>query len=108
MSDTVRFLLGESDLPSAWYNINADMPVAPAPVLHPGTHEPVTPDFLSALFPMALIAQEVSTERYIEIPEAVREIYQLWRPTPLDRPAATSRTRRWPRHSTTASPAPRP
>ena len=85
MSDTVRFLLGESDLPSAWYNINADMPVAPAPVLHPGTHEPVTPDFLSALFPMALIAQEVSTERYIEIPDEVREIYKLWRPTPLVR-----------------------
>ncbi len=85
MSDTVRLLLGESDLPTAWYNINADIPIPPAPVLHPGTHEPVTPDFLSALFPMPLIAQEVSTERYIEIPEEVRDIYKLWRPTPLYR-----------------------
>jgi tryptophan synthase beta chain len=72
-------------LPTAWYNINADIPIPPAPVLHPGTHEPVTPDFLSELFPMPLIAQEVSTERYIEIPEEVRDIYKLWRPTPLYR-----------------------
>ncbi len=80
-----KFLLDESQLPKAWYNINADMPVPPAPVLHPGTMEPVTPDFLSVLFPMSLIMQEVSTERYIEIPEPVREIYRLWRPTPLIR-----------------------
>jgi tryptophan synthase beta chain len=85
MSDSVRLLLGESDLPTAWYNINADMPVPPAPVLHPGTKEPVTPDFLGALFPMELILQEVSGERYIEIPQEVREIYKLWRPTPLYR-----------------------
>lgn len=85
MSDSVRLLLGESDLPTAWYNINADMPVPPAPVLHPGTKEPVTPDFLGALFPMELILQEVSGERYIEIPQEVREIYKLWRPTPLHR-----------------------
>jgi tryptophan synthase beta chain len=75
--------LNESDLPKFWYNINADSPVAPAPVLHPGTLEPVTPDFLSVLFPMDLIMQEVSSERYIEIPEEVREIYKLYRPTPL-------------------------
>jgi tryptophan synthase beta chain len=75
--------LNESDLPKFWYNINADSPVPPAPVLHPGTLEPVTPDFLSVLFPMDLILQEVSTERYIEIPEEVREIYKLYRPTPL-------------------------
>lgn len=74
MSETTRFILNESDLPKYWYNINADMPVAPAPVLHPQTLEPVTPDFLSVLFPMELILQEVSTERYIEIPEEVREI----------------------------------
>ena len=80
-----KFLLDESQLPKAWYNINADMPVPPAPVLHPGTMEPVTPDFLSVLFPMSLIMQEVSTDRYIEIPEPVREIYRLWRPTPLIR-----------------------
>ncbi|MGE5224752.1 MAG: TrpB-like pyridoxal phosphate-dependent enzyme [Omnitrophica WOR_2 bacterium] len=80
-----RFLLNETDLPRFWYNINADMPVPPAPVLHPQTMEPVTPDFLSVLFPMSLIMQEVSTERYIEIPEEVREIYKLYRPTPLHR-----------------------
>jgi len=83
MSDQTRFLLNESDLPKFWYNVNADMPVAPAPVLHPQTKEPVTPEFLSVLFPMDLIMQEVSTERYIEIPDEVREIYKLYRPTPL-------------------------
>jgi tryptophan synthase beta chain len=83
MTDQTRFLLNESDLPKFWYNINADNPVAPTPVLHPGTLEPVTPDFLSVLFPMDLILQEISTERYIEIPEEVREIYKLYRPTPL-------------------------
>jgi tryptophan synthase beta chain len=83
MTEQTRFLLNETDLPKFWYNINADSPVPPAPVLHPGTMEPVTPDFLSVLFPMELIMQEVSTERYIEIPEEVREIYKLYRPTPL-------------------------
>ena len=83
MSDQTRFILNESDLPKFWYNINADNPVPPAPVLHPATMEPVTPDFLSVLFPMDLILQEISTERHIEIPEEVREIYRLYRPTPL-------------------------
>src|SRR5512147_2632631 len=85
MSDQTRFILNESDLPRFWYNINADSPVPPAPVLHPGTKQPVTPDFLSVLFPMELILQEISTERYIDIPEPVREIYKLYRPTPLIR-----------------------
>src|SRR5512134_2220436 len=85
MSTNTRFILNESDLPKAWYNITADSPVPPAPVLHPQTMEPVTPDFLSVLFPMELILQEVSTERYIQIPEEVREIYKLYRPTPLIR-----------------------
>jgi tryptophan synthase beta chain len=79
----VRFMLPEKELPRAWYNLLADSPVPPAPVLHPGTFEPVTPDFLSALFPMSLIQQEMAAERYIEIPEPVREVYRLWRPTPL-------------------------
>jgi tryptophan synthase beta chain len=83
--EQTKYVLDESRLPKAWYNINADMPVPPAPVLHPGTLEPVTPDFLSVLFPMGLIMQEISTERYIEIPEPVREIYKLWRPTPFFR-----------------------
>jgi len=83
MSEQTRFLLNESDLPKFWYNVMADSPVAPNPVLRPDTLEPVTPDFLSVLFPMELILQEVSTEQFIEIPEEVREIYKLYRPTPL-------------------------
>jgi tryptophan synthase beta chain len=85
MSAQHKFVLEESKLPKSWYNINADMPVPPQPVLHPGTMQPVTPDFLGVLFPMSLIMQEVSTERWIEIPEPVREIYKLWRPTPMYR-----------------------
>jgi tryptophan synthase beta chain len=85
VSSQIRFLLNESDLPRFYYNIGADMPVDPAPVLHPQTHEPVTPDFLSVLFPMELIAQEVSTESEIEIPEPIRDVYKLYRPTPLHR-----------------------
>jgi tryptophan synthase beta chain len=85
MSPQTRFQLNETDLPKFWYNINADMPVQPAPVLNPQTMEPVTPDFLSVLFPMDLILQEVSTERFIEIPEELREVYKLYRPTPLIR-----------------------
>ena len=83
MSDRTSFLLNESDLPRNWYNINADSKLPPTPVLRPDTLEPVTPDFLSVLFPMELILQEVSTERFIPIPEEVREIYKLYRPTPL-------------------------
>ena len=85
MTESTKYLLDESKLPKAWYNINADMPVPPQPVLNPQTMEPVTPDFLSVLFPMSLIMQEMSPERYIEIPEPVREIYKLWRPTPMFR-----------------------
>jgi len=85
MSELTRFLLSENDLPRYWYNVLADSPVPMPPVLHPATKEPVTPDFLSALFPMELILQEISTERYIEIPEEVREAYKLYRPTPLIR-----------------------
>jgi tryptophan synthase beta chain len=83
MSQQTKFLLDESDLPRSWYNINADSKLPPTPVLRPDNLEPVTPDFLSALFPMDLILQEVSTERFIPIPEEVRETYKLYRPTPL-------------------------
>ena len=85
MSNQTRFILDENAVPKFWYNVLADSPVAPAPVLHPATLEPVSPDFLSMLFPMDLILQEISTERYIQIPEEVREILKLWRPTPLIR-----------------------
>src|SRR6202166_2480999 len=93
-----KFLLDETRLPAAWYNIAADLPHPPAPVLHPGTKAPVTPDFLSVLFPMALIGQEVSTERWIEIPEPVRDVYRLWRPTPLHRAVPLERMRDTPAH----------
>src|SRR5437667_10955550 len=85
MSDTVKYLLDEERIPKDWYNIVADLPRPPAPVLHPGTLQPVGPQDLEPLFPIALIAQEVATERAIEIPGPVREIYRLWRPTPLYR-----------------------
>jgi tryptophan synthase beta chain len=80
-----KFVLDESRIPRAWYNIAADLPVAPSPPLHPGTHQPLGPDDLAPLFPMALIGQEVSTEREIEIPEPVRDAYRLYRPSPLYR-----------------------
>jgi tryptophan synthase beta chain len=85
MSDTTKYLLDESRMPRFWYNIQADLPRALPPVLHPGTRKPVGPADLEPLFPMAVIQQEVSTEREIEIPEPVREVYRLWRPSPLYR-----------------------
>ena len=87
MPDTIhiKYLLSEDEMPRAWYNIMADLPRPPEPVLHPGTKQPVTPDDLSPLFPMALIMQEVSTERYIEIPEPIRQVFLQWRPSPLFR-----------------------
>ena len=97
MNET-KYLLNESDLPKSWYNINADIPVAPQPVLHPQTLEPVTPDFLAQIFPMSLIEQEVSTDRYIPIPEEVREIYKLWRPTPLIRARRLEKALNTPAH----------
>ena len=85
MSDSVKYLLDESRIPKTWYNLVADLPSPPPAVLHPGTMQPVGPDALAPLFPTALIVQEVSTERDIEIPEPVREVYRQWRPTPLYR-----------------------
>jgi tryptophan synthase beta chain len=85
MTERTRFLLPEEDIPQAYYNILADLPFELPPVLHPATGRPVGPDDLAPLFPMALIQQEVSRERYIEIPEPVRDIYRLYRPTPLHR-----------------------
>ena len=85
MTDTVKYLLDETHIPKYWYNLVADLPVAPPPVLHPGTHQPVGPDDLAPLFPMELIMQEVTTEREVPIPEPVREVYRQWRPSPLYR-----------------------
>ncbi len=80
-----RILLEESEMPTRWYNILADLPVPPPPYLHPGTGQPVGPDDLAPLFPMELIQQEVTTERYVEIPDDVQDVYRLWRPSPLYR-----------------------
>ncbi|RMF32420.1 MAG: TrpB-like pyridoxal phosphate-dependent enzyme [Bacteroidetes bacterium] len=80
-----KITLSEKEIPEQWYNILADMPNKPLPPLHPGTKEPIGPEALAPLFPMALIEQEVSTEKWIDIPEEVRDIYAMWRPTPLYR-----------------------
>ena len=86
MVDTpTKILLDESEIPTHWYNLVADLPSPPPPPLHPATHEPVGPEALAPLFASALIEQEVSAEREIAIPEEVREVYALWRPTPLFR-----------------------
>ncbi|NQV60191.1 MAG: TrpB-like pyridoxal phosphate-dependent enzyme [Alphaproteobacteria bacterium] len=85
MSNQIKYLLDEEKLPKTWYNLAADLPEPAPPVLHPGTGQPIGPDDLAPLFPMALIGQEVSLEREIEIPEPVREVYRQWRPSPLHR-----------------------
>jgi len=85
MEHQVKYLLQESELPRQWYNIVPDLPSPPPPPLHPGTKQPVGPDALTPLFPMALIQQEVSPDRFIDIPEQVVDVYRLWRPTPLFR-----------------------
>jgi tryptophan synthase beta chain len=85
MTESTKYLLDEARLPKAWYNLAADLPVPLPPPLHPGTGQPIGPADLAPIFPMAVIAQEVSTERWIDIPEPVREVYRLWRPSPLIR-----------------------
>jgi tryptophan synthase beta chain len=85
MGEQLKFLLDEEQIPKSWYNIQADLPTPLPPVLHPGTSRAIGPSDLEPLFPMALIEQEVSTERYIEIPKPVRDIYRYWRPSPLFR-----------------------
>lgn len=82
---TKKIFLNESEMPRQWYNIVADMPNKPLPPLHPGTKQPVGPEDLAPLFPMELIKQEVSADRYIDIPDQVRDIYRIWRPSPLFR-----------------------
>ena len=85
MPESVKYTLDESRIPKYWYNLVADLPSAPPAVLHPATLQPVGPDDLAPLFPMAVIAQEVTREREVEIPEPVREVYRQWRPSPLFR-----------------------
>src|SRR2546425_4559017 len=80
-----KFVLDEKDIPTKWYNIQADFKTPAPPVLHPGTKNPIGPPDLAPLFPMELIKQEVSRERWIEIPDEIRDVYRLWRPSPLYR-----------------------
>lgn len=85
MSEATKFLLTERDIPESWLNIQPNLPQPLPPVLHPGTHQPIGPADLAPLFPMQLIMQEVSQDEAIPIPEEIRDIYKLWRPTPLMR-----------------------
>src|ERR1700680_213911 len=85
VSEQTKFILDEKHLPKSWYNLNADLPKPLPPVLHPGTKQPVGPADLEPLFPMELILQEVTAERYIDIPEPIRDVFLMWRPSPLMR-----------------------
>ena len=96
--ETVKFLLSEQDVPTHWVNLMADLPPDGPPPLHPGTEQPAGPDDLTPLFPMALILQEVSAEPEIEIPDRVRDVYKLWRPTPLYRAHRLERALDTPAH----------
>lgn len=98
MSQPIRFALPESGIPKAWYNLLADFPDPMPPPLHPGTREPVTPEMMTAIFPENLVHQEMNPERWVEIPEPVREIYALWRPTPLIRAVRLERALQTPAH----------
>jgi tryptophan synthase beta chain len=91
MSEEIKYLMSDDRIPKAWYNLPADLPRPLPPVLNPATGNPITPEDLAPLFPMSLIMQEVSTEREIEIPVPVREVYRLWRPTPLRRARSLER-----------------
>jgi tryptophan synthase beta chain len=94
----VQFLLTPKDLPTHWYNLLPDFPEPLPPPLHPGTRQPVTPDLMTAIFPENLVMQEMSPERHVEIPEEVREVYSLWRPTPLLRAVRLERALQTPAH----------
>jgi tryptophan synthase beta chain len=98
MTRNTRFDLEQADIPSAWYNLNADFPEPLPPPLHPGTKQPIPPEALEAIFPRNLIEQEMSAEKWIEIPEPVREIYALWRPTPLLRAVRLEKALNTPAH----------
>jgi predicted alternative tryptophan synthase beta-subunit len=98
MADETKITLSEAEIPERWYNITVDLPSPPPPPLHPGTGQPIGPEMLAPLFPMGLILQEVSQERFIAIPDEVREVYKLWRPTPLYRARRLERALDTPAH----------
>ena len=85
MTERTKIILDESEIPRQWYNIAPDLPAPMPPPLHPGTKQPVGPEDLAPLFPMELIRQEVTADPYVDIPDAVLDVYRLWRPTPLFR-----------------------
>src|SRR4026209_750263 len=93
-----KFLLDEKDIPTKWYNTQADLPTPAPPVLHPGTGQPIGPADLAPLFPMELIKQVVSQDREIEIPEPVRDAYRLYRPSPLFRAHRLEKALQTPAH----------
>src|SRR5207245_2844995 len=97
-ANRTKFVLDEDHIPRAWYNIAADLPFPPHPVIHPGTGQPIGPADLAPLFPMALIGQEVSADREIEIPKPVRDAYRLYRPSPLVRARRLERQLDTPAH----------
>ncbi|MGH9075491.1 MAG: TrpB-like pyridoxal phosphate-dependent enzyme, partial [Acidimicrobiales bacterium] len=98
MAAPTKLVLDESELPTRWYNVVPDLPSPPPPPLHPATRQPVGPDDLAPLFPMDLIAQEVSEDSYVDIPEEVLDVYRLWRPTPLYRAHRLERALATPAH----------
>lgn len=98
MSHRIRFALPQADIPAAWYNVLADLSEPLPPPLHPGTRQPVTPDLMTAIFPENLVRQEMTPERWVEIPQPVREIYTLWRPTPLLRAVRLEKALQTPAH----------
>jgi tryptophan synthase beta chain len=98
MTTPTRFTLTQADIPTHWYNVQADLPEPVPPPLHPGTKQPITPDLMTAIFPENLVMQEMSPERWIEIPEPVREVYGLWRPSALLRAARLEQELQTPAH----------
>ncbi len=98
MSQSIRFTLSQSDIPRQWYNLLADFPEPLPPPLHPTTREPMPPDALQAIFPENLVQQEMCPDRWVEVPEEVRDIYALWRPTPLLRAVRLEKALQTPAH----------
>ena len=98
MSQPTRFTLSQADIPNQWYNLNADFPEPLPPPLHPGTKQPVTPEMMTAIFPRTSSMQEMCPDRWMEIPEPVRDIYALWRPTPLLRAVRLEKALQTPAH----------
>ena len=98
MSQPIRFTLSQKEIPTHWYNLLADFPEPLPPPLHPGTKQPISPDMMTAIFPENLVMQEMNPERWVEIPEEVRDIYALWRPTPLLRAVRLEKALQTPAH----------